>query len=70
MESPFKKLIRTYKTKSAVARVMGMTRQSMDFWQKNGIPLEKSIHVEIKSGGIVTAEEIVQDVRNRYRDAT
>lgn len=48
---------------------MGMTRQSMDFWQKNGIPLEKSIHVEIKSGGIVTAEEIVQDVRKRYRDA-
>lgn len=58
-----KKLIDHFGGRAPAARRLGKSVEAMRLWLENGIPLSQAIDVEHKSGGVVTAEEILQDAK-------
>lgn len=55
------RLIRHYGSRSKAALALEVNPETVRLWLKRGIPLEKSIDIERRSKGIVTAEEILRD---------
>jgi len=50
-------------SRSEAARVMRKSTETIRLWLKDGIPMASAIEVETRSGGAVTAEEILADAR-------
>lgn len=59
-----KKLVKYFgDSRSEAARVMRKSTETIRLWLKDGIPMASAIEVETRSGGAVTADEILQDAR-------
>lgn len=56
-----KRLVDHYGGRQAAAEALGVNAETLRLWLKKKIPLERSINVEKRSRGIVTAEEILRD---------
>lgn len=64
IENPLaRKLIDHFDGRAGAARRMGRSTETIRLWLENGIPLSQAIEVEEKSGGFVTAEEVLEDAR-------
>lgn len=57
------KLIAHYGDKRAVASALDVHEETVRLWLRDGIPLAKAIDVETRSGGIVTAEEVLREAK-------
>ncbi len=44
---------------------MEVNRETMRLWLLRGIPLERALDVEEKTGGALTAESVVDEARKR-----
>lgn len=50
-------------SKRTAANAIGVTTETIRLWLKNGIPLDRSIEIERKTQGFVTAEEILRHAK-------
>lgn len=57
------KLVRHYKGRGRTAEALGVTRETIRLWLLKGIPLERSLYVEEKTDGLITADEILREAR-------
>lgn len=62
-----KRLVKHYGGRSRTAKAMGVTTEAIRLWLRDGISLNRSIHVERRSKGVVTAEEILLDKKRSSR---
>lgn len=51
------------------AEAMDVSTETIRLWVINGIPLERALDVELKSEGIVKAEEVLREARRAQSDA-
>jgi hypothetical protein len=58
--SAFEKLHDFYKTHDIIAAVFSVTRQNVTAWKKNGIPSNRALEVEKKTGGKITAYDVLR----------
>jgi hypothetical protein len=59
-KSAFDKLHDYYKTHDAIAAAYKVTRQNITLWKKNGIPANRALEIENKTGGKVTAMDVLR----------
>lgn len=45
------------------AKALKMNPETLRLWLRDGIPLERALYVEEKTGGRITADEILQEAR-------
>jgi hypothetical protein len=57
------RLVAHFGGRAGAAKRLGRSAETIRLWLENGVPLSQSIDVEHKSGGVVTAEEILQDAK-------
>ena len=58
-----KRLVDQYGGRQETADALGVTRETIRLWLIRGIPLEKALDVENRTGGVITGEEILTDAR-------
>lgn len=58
-----RRLVDHFGGRPSAARHMRRSTETIRLWLESGIPLSQAIEVEEKSGGIVTAEEVLRDAR-------
>lgn len=59
------KLVAHFGGRQKAADALGVVGETIRLWRKNGIPLEAAIDVEARSGGVVTAEQILHEAKQR-----
>ncbi len=57
------RLINHYGDKRAAATALGVHEETLRLWLRDGIPLAKAIDIETRSGGIVTAEQVLEEAK-------
>ncbi len=57
------KLVQHYGGKQAVALALDVHEETIRLWLRDGIPLASAIKVEERSGGVVTAEQILREAK-------
>jgi hypothetical protein len=60
------KLAQHYGDRFKAAVALKMNKETFRLWLRDGIPLAKAVEVEKDSGGVVTAEEILQEAKARH----
>lgn len=60
MKSIFERLHDIYKTHDAMALVFKTSRQNINMWKKNGVPIKRALDVEKKTRGAITAMEVLK----------
>lgn len=64
-ESPLaKRLVDRYGGRKEAAEALDKTPETIRLWLLRGIPLASALDVEERSGGLVTAEEILQEAKS------
>lgn len=58
-----KRLVEHFGGRAEAARAMSRSTETIRLWLKNGIPVAQAIEVEQKSGGLLTAEAILEDAK-------
>ena len=56
----FKKLKSIYGSDDYVAKALGITRQAVLYWKKNGIPLCRAVRIEKITKGAVSAADVLR----------
>ena len=64
-----KKLVEHFGGRSQAAHALNRSTEAIRLWLENGIPLSQAIDVEQKTGGIITAEQILRDAKAVAREA-
>lgn len=58
-----KRLVDHYGGRAEAARAMKRSTETIRLWLLNGIPVAQAIEVEQSSGGLITAEAILEDAK-------
>lgn len=58
-------LITHFKTKTRAAKELGISRETLRLWGKNGIPPVRALKIERLTRGKFTADAIIQESRRR-----
>ena len=61
MKTSYEKLVEHFKTASALASAVGVGRAAISRWKDEGIPPGRALQLERVSGGVVTAQEILEE---------
>ena len=59
-KSVFERLHEIYGTHDKIASVFKMERTNVTAWKKNGIPINRALEVEEKTGGKITAMDVLR----------
>lgn len=63
------KLVEHFGGKAQTAKAMEVSGETVRLWLRDGLPLHRAIDFEEKSGGAVTAEEILKEAKVAARDS-
>ncbi len=58
-----RRLIDHFGGRGRAAQALGRTGEAMRLWLRDGIPMSQAIDVEMKSKGLVTAEEVLRETK-------
>lgn len=61
------KLVTHYGSRKLAAQVLGVSVETIRLWLKNGIPPASALDVEHITNRLVTAEDIIQEERQRRK---
>jgi DNA-binding transcriptional regulator YdaS (Cro superfamily) len=59
------RLVAHYGGRKQTAEALGVTRETVRLWLSGGIPLERAVEVEQVCRGVITAEQILFEARER-----
>jgi len=59
------RLIAHFGGREKAARALDVVGETIRLWRINGIPLDRALEIETKTGGAIKAEEILQEARSR-----
>ena len=65
--STAQKLVNHFGGKGQTAEAMNVSGETVRLWLRDGLPLHRAIDFEQRSGGAVTAEEILKETKEAAR---
>jgi len=57
------RLIRHFGGREKAAEALGVVGETLRLWKRDGIPLARAVEIEKRSGGIVTASEVLKEAQ-------
>lgn len=60
-----KRLVEHFNGRKEAAEGMKVSAETIRLWLRDGIPLERAVDVENATGGIISGEDILREVREK-----